>query len=82
MTLGGSPNPVQWSDVSKVVTDLANDLVRRNDRDPLQFKSPHQALLSTDEAVNNDRGEICPDDAFTEPEFFAVDKPEDDMARF
>jgi hypothetical protein len=82
MTFGGSPNPAQWSDVSEVVTDLANDLVRRNDWDPQQFKSPHQALLSTDEAVDNDRGEIRPDDAFAEPEFFAVDEPEDDRARF
>jgi hypothetical protein len=82
MTFEGSPNPAQWSDVSEVVTDLANDLVRRNDWDPQQFKSPHQALLSTDEAVDNDRGEIRPDDAFAESKFFAVDEPEDDMARF
>jgi hypothetical protein len=82
MRFGGSPNPAQWSDVSEVVTDLANDLVRRNDWDPQQFKSPHQALLSTDEAVDNDRGEIRPDDAFAEPEFFAVDEPEDNMERF
>jgi hypothetical protein len=82
MTFGGSPNPAQWSDVSKVVTDLANDLVRRNDWDPQQFKSPHQALISTDEAVGNNRGEIRPDDAFAEPELFAVDEPEDDRARF
>jgi hypothetical protein len=82
MTFGGSTNPAQWSDVSEVVTDLANDLVRWNGWDPQQFKSPHQALLLTDEAVDNDRGEIRPDDAFAEPEFFAVDEPEDDMARF
>ena len=40
MTFGGSPNPAQWSDVSEVVTDLANDLVRRNDWDPQLFTSP------------------------------------------
>ena len=39
MTFGGSPNPAQWSDVSEEVTDLANDLVRRSDWDPQQFKS-------------------------------------------
>ncbi len=77
-----TPNPAQWSDISEVVTDLANDLVRRNDRDPKRFKSPHQALLLTDEAVDNDRGEIRPDEVFAEPEFFAVDEPEDDLARF
>jgi hypothetical protein len=81
MRFGGSLNPAQWSDVSEVVTDLANYLVRRN-WDPQQFKSPHQALLSTDKASDNDRGEIRPVDAFAEPEFFAVDEPEDDMARF
>ena len=73
-------NPAQWSDVSEVVTDLANDLVRRNDWDPQQFKSPHQALLSTDEAVDNDRGEIRPDEPFAEAEFFAVDDPEAPVA--
>jgi hypothetical protein len=82
MTFGGAPNPAQWSDVSEVVTDLANDLVRRNNWDPQQFKFPHQALLSTDEAVDNDRGEIRPDEVFAEPEYFAVDEPEDNLARF
>jgi hypothetical protein len=82
MTFGGAPNRAQWSDISEVVTDLANDLARRNDWDPKRFKSPHQALLSTDEAVDNDRGEIRHDKVFAEPEFFAVDEPEDDLARF
>jgi hypothetical protein len=66
MTFGGSPNPAQWSDVSGLVTDLANDLVRRNDWDPQQFKSPRQVLLSMDEAVDNNRREIRPDDAFAD----------------
>jgi hypothetical protein len=34
LTFGGLPNPSLWSDVSEVVTDLANDLVRRSDWDP------------------------------------------------
>jgi hypothetical protein len=80
MTFRGAPNPAQWSDVSEVLTDLANDLVRCNDWDSKRFKSPHQALLLTDEAVDNVRGEIRPDEVFAEPEFFAVDKPEDDLA--
>jgi hypothetical protein len=82
MTFGGAPNPAQWSDVSEVITDLANDLARRNNWDPKRFKSPHQELLSTDEALDNDRGEIRPDEVFAEPEFFAVDEPEDDLTRF
>ena len=28
MTFGGAPNPSQWSDISEVVTDLANDITR------------------------------------------------------
>ncbi len=49
MTFGGAPNPAQWSDIYEVVTDLANDIVRRNDWDPTRFKSPHQALQTTTE---------------------------------
>ncbi len=30
MTFGGAPNPSQWSDISEVIADLANDLVRRS----------------------------------------------------
>jgi hypothetical protein len=41
MTFGGSPNPSLWSDVLEVVTDLANDLVRRSDWDPTRHHSPH-----------------------------------------
>ena len=48
MTVGGSPNPSLWSDVSEVVTDLANDLVRRSDWDSSRQHTPkgscHQAL--------------------------------------
>ncbi|KAI2489241.1 hypothetical protein MHU86_25358 [Fragilaria crotonensis] len=58
MTFGGAPNPSQWSDVSEVITDLANDLVRRSDWDPKVFHSPHQHLLDSDEAVDNDDGMI------------------------
>ena len=34
LTFGGSANPSLWSNVSEVITDLANDLVRRTDWDP------------------------------------------------
>ena len=83
MTFGGSPNPAQWSDVSEVVTDLANDLVRRADWDHTRFHSPHQPLLSSKEAVDNDEDEVKEDDAFGQSEFFAVDYPnDDDLPRF
>ncbi|KAI2501553.1 hypothetical protein MHU86_12930 [Fragilaria crotonensis] len=48
MTFGGAPNPSQWSDVSEMITDLANDLVRRDDWDPSVYHSPHQHLLDTE----------------------------------
>ncbi len=50
MTFGGSSNPSLWSDVSEVVTDLANNLVRRSDWDPTRHHSPHQPLLESDRA--------------------------------
>jgi hypothetical protein len=54
MTFGGSPNPSLWSDVSEVVTDLANDLVRRSNLDPTRHHSPHQPLLELDRAKDDD----------------------------
>ncbi|KAI2499833.1 hypothetical protein MHU86_14650 [Fragilaria crotonensis] len=58
MTFGGAPNPSQWSDVSEMITDLANDLVRRDDWDPSVYHSPHQHLLDTEGAVDNDKGSV------------------------
>jgi hypothetical protein len=83
MTFGGSPNPAQWSDVSEVITDLANDLVRRADWDPKVFHSPHQALLSTKDAVDNDWGAGGMGDGFGTAHPLAVDYPdEDELPRF
>ena len=85
MTFGGAPNPSQWSDVSEVITDLANDLVRRSDWDPKAFHSPHQHLLDSDEAVDNDEGMIDGSSEFGEADFFAVNYPiadDDDLPRF
>ncbi|KAI2505007.1 hypothetical protein MHU86_9450 [Fragilaria crotonensis] len=85
MTFGGAPNPSQWSDVSEVITDLANDLVRRSDWDPKVFHSPHQHLLDSDEAVDNDDGMIDGSSEFGEADFFAVNYPianDDDLPRF
>jgi hypothetical protein len=47
MTFGGAPNPSQWSDVSEMACDLANDLVRHPGWDPQLHVSPHQNLLKT-----------------------------------
>ena len=54
MTFGGLPNPSLWSDVSEVVTNLANNLVQRSDRDPTRHHLPHQPLLETDRAKDGD----------------------------
>ena len=50
----------------------------------IQITPPGAAIdgRSRRQAVDNDKGEIRPDDAFAETEYFAVDEPEDDMARF
>ena len=45
LTFGGAANPSQWSDVSELATDLANDLVRDDGWDHDVHFSPHQHLL-------------------------------------
>jgi hypothetical protein len=46
LTFGGAANPSQWSDVSEMAFDLANDLVRNPGWDPSLHASPHQHLLA------------------------------------
>ena len=83
MTFGGAPNPSQWSDVSEMITDLANDLVRRDDWDPSVYHSPHQHLLDTEGAVDNDKGLVDKMSAFGKADYFAVNYPPyDDLPRF
>ncbi|KAI2510349.1 hypothetical protein MHU86_4073 [Fragilaria crotonensis] len=72
---GGTPNPSQWSDVSEVITDLANDLVRRSDWDPKVFHLPHQHLLDSNDADNTNEGMVNRSSAFGEADFFAVNYP-------
>jgi hypothetical protein len=47
MTFGGAPNPSQWSDVSEMACDLANDIVRHPGWNPVVQVSPHQDLLAS-----------------------------------
>ncbi|KAI2502876.1 hypothetical protein MHU86_11545 [Fragilaria crotonensis] len=75
MTFGGAPNPSQWSDVSEMITDLANDLVRRDDWDPSVYHSPHQHLLDTEGAVDNDKGSVDKMSVFGKADYFAVNYP-------
>jgi len=83
MTFGGSPNPSMWSDISEVITDLANDIVRRPDWDPRRHHSPHQALLLSDDAVDGDAGGFLPGERFKCAYLMAPDYPvADTLPRF
>jgi hypothetical protein len=48
MTFGGAPNPSQLSNISDVIANLANDLVRRSNWDPGLWSAP-QARGPADE---------------------------------
>jgi len=75
MTFGGAANPSQWSDVSELATDLANDLVRDDGWDHDQLMSPHQRLLG--EATENE-GDDMP---FAPASDVMVDLPVDDAPK-
>lgn len=45
MTFGGAANPSQWSDLSKMATDLVNDIVRDPGWSDENLQSPHQHLI-------------------------------------
>ena len=66
-----------------MITDLADDLVRRTDWDPKLHHSPHQHHLASDEAVDNDKGAVDKTSAFGKADFFAANYPiDDDLPRF
>ena len=73
--------------MSEVFTDLANDLVTRSDWDPKVFHLPHQHLLDSNDALDNDEGMVNKSSAFGgEADFFAVKYPikndKEDLTRF
>jgi hypothetical protein len=79
MTFGGAPNPSQWSNVSEVIVNL----VRRSDWHPSVWSAPHQGLLRTSEAVDNDEGYVRLDEEFGEAFAMSVEDPVDDgLAKF
>lgn len=45
MTFGGAANPSRWSDLSEMMCDLANDIVRNPGWEHTTMQSPHQALV-------------------------------------
>ena len=78
LTFGGAPNPLQWSDVSEVAVDLANNLVRRDDWDPTAWSTPQQHILTSDKAVDCYAGTVRDDDAFGEAVEMSVVYPVED----
>jgi hypothetical protein len=50
--------------VSILLTNLANDLARRMEGDPLTRHSPHKRLLNSPDAVDNDAGGVRLGDRF------------------
>ena len=78
LTFGGAPNPSQWSDVSEVAVDLANDLVRRDDWDPASWSAPQQQLLTSDKAVDCDAGVVRASDEFGKAAEMSVVYPVED----
>ena len=79
LTFGGAPNPSQWSDVSEVAVDLANDLVRRDDWEPSVWSAPQQHILSTDKAVDCDAGVVKADDPLGKAAEMSVVFPIEDL---
>ena len=64
--------------MSEVATDLANDLVRRDDWDPTVWSAPQQPLLASDKAVDCDAGTVKVDDEFSEAAEISVVYPIED----
>jgi len=75
MTFGGAANPSQWSDVSELATDLANDLVRDEGWDHDQLVSPHQGLLG--DAIETEGDDML----FAPASNVMVDLPADDAPK-
>ena len=78
LTFGGSANSSLWSEGSEVITDLANDLVRRTDWDPKRHHSPHQHLLFSERAIDGDADMIPARDSIRRAYIFASDHDVDD----
>ena len=78
LTFGGAPNPSQWSDVSETAVDLANDLVRRDDWDPLTVFAPQQPMLESEKAVDCDAGKDLDSEPFGKATDMSVSYPPGD----
>ena len=71
-TFGGAANPSQWSDVSELICDLANDIVHNIGWDPLMLRSPHQDLISVAPSLE------APKILMAQASALAVELPPDD----
>jgi hypothetical protein len=78
MPFGGSSNPSEWSKVSEVMSDIANDLARRLDWDPSIHHSPHQGLLDSKDAVDTDEGHVRRGNPCNKAQSLAVNYPDAD----
>ena len=66
-----------------MIADLANDLMRRSDWDPSVCSAPHQGILWTSEALDNDEGHVRPDEEFGRAFAMSVADPVGDgLAKF
>ena len=68
LTFGGSPNPSRWSDLSELVCDLGNDMVRSS-WDPKKFHSPHEAKLPEEPKFLPDDVPFAPAKPMAIPDF-------------
>ena len=65
------------------MTDLANDLARGLDWDPRLYRSLHQDLLDSRDAVDNDAGHVRREQPFGKAQSLAVNYPDsDDFPRY
>jgi hypothetical protein len=56
MTFGGAPNLSQWSDISEVIADIANDLMRRSDRSPSRDPADERSVRQRQRPCATRRG--------------------------
>lgn len=60
MTFGGAANPSRWSDISELMCDVANDIVRHPGWDHATMQSPNLAVIDSSPAQLNDNIPFAP----------------------
>jgi hypothetical protein len=67
LTFGGAANPSQWSDISELAFDLANDIVYHPGWNPALHHSPQQHLLANKVDLEPDSTPFAPAYPMTVP---------------